>query len=129
MLVTLTVGDWSNDGHGMTDVVAVESNKNIESILAAYKKGTEIVGFELHEQCRAYEDNSFPMKHYEKLMDLEVDLELEEEAEPDSSSIGLISGDDFAAIYIAICKLGDPEIQMDVVQLRNINIGGYGLFY
>lgn len=40
----LVLGDWSNDGHGRSDKVLVESNKTVKEIQDAYKASCKLTG-------------------------------------------------------------------------------------
>ena len=55
--INLIVGDWSGDGHTVTETVTISSNCSVDSIRLAYKEGSEILGFDLSETvCREFED-------------------------------------------------------------------------
>lgn len=48
-IVELIVGDWSNDGHGQTDVTVIESNLTPSEVKAAYSLGVDKCGYGLFE--------------------------------------------------------------------------------
>ena len=57
MLYSITVGDWSNDGHGMTQVQVVEIDGATEEELTAnYFNNIEKYGIDPRTICRDYEE-------------------------------------------------------------------------
>lgn len=86
---TLTVGDWSNDGHNQEETYLFEVTGDVESLTgegcpefqgdprmqrhptwgcaskpnlwAYYRKGVEVTGHDVIKYCNDYEDNHIPM--------------------------------------------------------------------
>jgi hypothetical protein len=57
--ITVTMGDWSSDGHGKTESVVISTNLTSEEIEAGYKAGTKIIGKSfIDKYCENYEDSS-----------------------------------------------------------------------
>ena len=127
-LINLVVGDWSHDGHGITDTTLIRSNRNYDDLIKAYKAGCEIVGFELDNICRSYDDGELPVDNAEMLRDAGFDLNTLEGYEGVDEAI-YITSEDFTIIYLAICQMGDPKFLYEYVTAYPIHIGGYGLFY
>ena len=61
MILKLSIGDWSEDGHGICDEVYIESNYDVQAIRKAYKDsckktgltfnhGTNYTGLDLDEE-------------------------------------------------------------------------------
>lgn len=140
---TLVVGDWSDDGHGKTDVIIIHSNIESEKIMGAYRKASKKLGFKLIDDvCTDYEDSMLPTQDLKKLMDHGLRLEqifepgydeLEEakRALENESSEGIsLWPDSYAKIFLFIVGLGDPTFGYKIVEddTSRINIGGYGLF-
>ena len=48
MRVKLTIGDWSDDGHGKSKEIIYESNKSIEEIQQAYKDSCKLTGLQFN---------------------------------------------------------------------------------
>jgi len=44
MKVKLTIGDWSGDGHSVSEILVYESNKSVEEIRQAYKNSCKLTG-------------------------------------------------------------------------------------
>lgn len=131
MLIILTIGDWSMDGHGKSDDFIFESSHCIKEIASAYKKGVKICGVDITNLCYDYEDNTLSKEDVDKLkatfpQSIYDTFEIEEPSKyRDFYSIWI---DGFVQIYTAIVKLGNPEITLECRILPAINIGGYGLY-
>lgn len=122
-IVQLTVGDWSDDGHGKVDNTLVKSNLNKDDVLKAYKDGCKVCGFDITKYCEDYEDNSVPMELIRKVPPKILDSLYEETDEEYGAT-----SEDFAQIYLWICKQGNPNFVYKVFVPKEIHIGGYGLF-
>lgn len=130
-LVTLTIGDWANDGHGRTHRVNIRTNLSKPAIETAYKKGTQLLGFDFQEEvARGYEDNELPAEYYQRLV--LAGLPVEDIFGPDSveDENRYLDYDTYWLIWVFIVKLGDPSFRWkQVMQGSDIKIRGYGLFF
>lgn len=122
--ITLTVGDWSDDGHGKTDTFLIKTKHNTKELNDAFKEGTRKIGFDLLKECDEYEKN-----------------ELSEKAESCLKKAGYYGNnapeeggaypEEYIEIYLFICKLGDPDFKYKLIKPEEgnyVNIGGYGLY-
>lgn len=143
--VKLILGDWSNDGHGMTDVTNILVNCSGDTLEEAYEIGVQIVGFDIKDTCHKYEDSSINA-HELTLLDIHgFDLnniegcykdEDDEEYDEDSRLEDVyLYKDEFVAIWLFIAGLGfkaltgeELIVNKTVDQVVSIKIGGYGLF-
>lgn len=141
--ITLVAGDWSHDGHGMTDNIFIKSNLTHKQIEKAYKAGAKKIGIDLVEDvCEEYEDTRLPEDLFMKLEETGFDVQSlhpyldtkwsEEELEDIRSGQEDVHlyGDKFAEIYLHFCKIGNPDFQYEIVSdsAPRIHIGGYGCF-
>lgn len=56
--IELKLGDWSHDGHGITESIYISSNISTLKLKKAYKLGAKILGFDFSEiVARNYEDS------------------------------------------------------------------------
>lgn len=140
-LVNLVVGDWSNDGHGISETITVNCNIDKDAIMAAYKAGSEKTGVDLVDGvCIDYEDNAIRKRDWDKLAAHGITLEqvlgefkgsIKDAKKALARDEGFaLYGKAFAMIYMLMAKLGDPTLEYEVSEddSPNINIGGYGLF-
>ena len=129
--ITLRLGDWSNDGHGRTEIFCIKSSLTVAQLEIAFAKGSKKVGFNLTDHCADYEGCVFPVENYEKLLTMGLDDELKDSDlldEDDEPELHL-GCEDYTRFHMFICQLGDPNLVYEWVSDENvINIGGYGLF-
>jgi len=157
MQTTLTVGDWSDDGHGKTSSHTFEHN--CPDLEAAYVAGSLCLNYseqyyEYYSQktvtrssldvlahvAVAYEDSSIPNEIAERLIQHgilpdETDGTYDpfyERDDDDTYRVGDTEG--FANLYMLIARLGyqattGVTFNYRPVKLNEINVGGYGLFW
>lgn len=145
-ITTLILGDWSKDGHSLSDTIHIASNINNKEIEKAYKKATKKLGFDfIDDVCRDYEDDLCPkdilnilIKYKFSINDLYIDpkftgdLENATEVFTNKDSDGLhLRKDSFLYIYLFIIKLGNKNFKYEILEEElnpSIHIGGYGLY-
>jgi hypothetical protein len=122
--IKLIVGDWSNDGHNMSDEIVIFSNIDGNQIRDAFKLGTEVIGFDLTNECSDYEQHQLSAKALACINDQFGDryrLDIDED--------GGVSVTTHVDLYLAIAKLGNAEFEWQLQHYSaTIDIGGYGLF-
>lgn len=66
----ITLGDWSDDGHGktMTTIVDIPDSISVEDLKDSYSKSVEEFGFRLEAIAEEYEDNVVPAVYAENLI-------------------------------------------------------------
>ncbi len=130
-MINLVVGDWSHDGHSMTEQATIKCNLEKKDLEKAYEKGSKKVGFDLTEEvCADYEDMSMPAEIVEKLKAAGIDaLEYAEKDEDEEDLSFAYNWEAFVELWLRIARLGNPELkyEMSSSESPNINIGGYGL--
>lgn len=140
-IVNLVVGDWSHDGHSITETVTVATNVSRVQLYKAYKTGAAKVGLDLEEEVAAdFEDNLVQIEQWRKLeaagLTLESVFNSKTCYELKNARQALAAGlpfhvyvEDYARIWLFIAQLGNPDVQYKVkpVDIATINIGGYGL--
>lgn len=154
-IISLVLGDWSDDGHGKTATCVVKSTGTARDVEAAYNAGVDTLVFQygdairdmLDSLCEDYEDDAIPgqlrawlveagILHFnvenhvfgEYCMNRSLGQYAWEALDDDED--GRLDIDTFAEIYVGIARLGGIDIELvpdthDYV----VKIGGYGLFY
>lgn len=157
-LVKLTLGDWSDDGHGKTDTIIYLSNKSVEEIRKAYKAsckktkirldhetaiGINAADFETaqkHSVASEYEDGDLTKFHIDTLTPFGFSVDkvfkgLEYEIDDDGSTY--LYPDTMAALFVWFVKLSLPDWAPEEIEIepingywnKQLNIGiGYGLY-
>lgn len=127
-VVNLILGDSGGDGHEKKSMTSIKSNCSKQEIKLAYQEGTKLVGFDLTKQvCSEYADNKISPEFYNKLVELGLPDECENEPECETEPVSLWLSS-FTEIYLFIVKLGNPDFDYEFLQNSDIDIGGYGFF-
>lgn len=138
--ITLQLGDWSHDGHNVTEVYSIESNLSPEDLQKAYRRGVARIGIDIEDLCDTYQEGFIEEDDYRTLRAnglKDSDLVVPEEdynntSAPISLSVvdGCLAMDTkmFARLYLWCCRLGDEGFQWTFTEEPIFRIGGYGLF-
>ena len=119
--MTLVVGDWSRDGHEMTEDFIYTVNRTPLEVEKAYSLGKEIVGVDITKECEEYEDNEIRGEVWEKLTKAGFAMQ-----GPDDEGFYPAQ---FAEVWMFIASRGEPFLEYALVKGSYHNIGGYGLFW
>jgi hypothetical protein len=126
----LVVGDWSSDGHGISDTTVCICNHSNGEVMDAHKKLAS-KGINLLSQCNRYDDSKLGKDFIEKLNGIGFNLS---EIDFDDLVLGegevYINGDDWVKLYMELVKIEIPDLQYKFINdgLPSIYIGGYGLY-
>lgn len=147
MKVKVTMGDWSNDGHGMTqvDIVELPTVMDESELAEMYVLGRNVIGFDMTEQvARGYDQGYIEEEDYNRLLELgyepykfkKVAGMWDERPEKGDERIWITAEIylDFYMFFIATGykkKIGTNDsfgyyIVSD--DMPSVRIGGYGLF-
>lgn len=130
---TLTVGDWSRDGHNQFDVIPFKCNSSLATVSAAHIKASKDFDLKLEDQCKDYEDYHLSIEFYARLLEAfkdnpDIIALIDEPADEETGPwIDTIT---FAELYMQIAKLAILDLEWELIKTSesNENIGGYGLF-
>lgn len=130
----LVLGDWSNDGHGKSSEILLESNKTVKDIQLTYKRSVKLTGVNFSKDvCGGYEDSKLSKPVYDKFCTFGLTKELlmsfdEGELEIEDFESGgelRLSQEMFIKLWIWFVKLSDPELQINIVEDDIPPINGY----
>lgn len=154
---TLTVGDWSMDGHNLTTTHTFKSNYSLAQVKDAYTKARIQYDLDLSQECRGYEETKVSDQFFNRYREVFADNQLaldvfiddyelggiahhytdpddheelaELRAEIEDEDEGYLNADSFAEAYLFMAKLILPDLVYDTTNYftDNENIGGYGL--
>ncbi len=123
--VEFVAGDWSRDGHGMTEKITYACTHDASFVQKAIKQGQKKAGVKLDGVCRNYDDSHVPENVAMKLIEAGYKgFEYEEGAELDT----YVSAELWIDIHMFLATLASPEIEFQPVASGEILVGGYGLF-
>lgn len=122
--IGLQYGDPSHDGHGMYETDYYWSNYNIHEIQKAFDKidNEHSINFD-NTVCAEYGECTLSEDH--KDLFTSIGLNIDKYIEEDGRYVH-----DFTGLYLAIAKLGLPDLHTEFIKedAETISIGGYGLF-
>lgn len=128
--ITLQLGDWSHDGHGLTATYSITSSLSIKEINKAYKKGVKKIGVDLGEDiCRDYEENFISMQYLHSFIEAGYTSNYFNISNSiDGGSV--LTQEEYLQLYLFTVKIGNNKFEYTLVNDKEtiIQIGGYGLF-
>ena len=121
-----TLGDWSGDGHEKTEVFTLESSHESSELLNAYRKGVEIIGYDILEYAQEYEDFEIDPIAAESFEKLGVEFDMD-------GDVYYLHHEIMLDAFIATIKQGDPTILIEIVDgdedlVHTFGSMGYGCF-
>ncbi len=150
----LVLGDWSDDGHGKSEKLLIESNKTVEEIQNAYKDSCKLTGISFNGDNEDYtQTNRFwvessnyriAVEYEEPKLTSEV-LEVLEKFKCPKGIIENYNEEPYYRSYIDLwdwfVKLSLPDLEFNIVKEddgipcingywnKNLNVSfGYGLY-
>lgn len=130
--VHLLLGDLWNDGHGKSHSIVIETNLTTDQILESYKKGCEVLGFDVQKEIAAeYGDNKLREKYSQRFEELGLAWVWHVEGDEDGPID--LDCDAYAELWLFAARLGAPKaigcaFVYNVITPDAVHIGGYGLF-
>lgn len=135
--VCFTLGDPSGDGHANTSEYHMVSNYSAKEIDEAYKKATEILGFNFVEKVGSdYEDNELREPYFSILVEKGVIKKEDYKYEYNGKTLfdTYLDESDFIDIFRNICKLILPDLvikgrDLEEQQISSLEGAAYGIAY
>lgn len=137
-IIELVVGDFSGDGHDRKRKQLYRSNLTCTEVERAYKKGCEIVGFELDKESeyRGSESCKLEQEPIQALIANGVDMSAflriqgfdpnTYKLEHDVYHHLTIEG--YLFLWLSIAKIGNTTLAWQEFEPNCIDVGGYNLF-
>lgn len=135
--VCFTLGDPGGDGHANTSDYHMISNYSAKEIDEAYKKATEILGFNFVEKVGVnYQDNELHEPYFSILIKKGIIKEEDYKYEYDGKILldTYLDESDFIDIFKSICKLVLPDLvinhrDLEEQQILSLEGTAYGIAY
>ena len=135
--VCFTLGDPGGDGHANTSDYHMVSNYSAKEIDEAYKKATEILGFNFVEKVGSdYQDNELHEPYFSILVEKGIIKKEDYEYEYDGKTLldTYLDESDFIDIFKSICKLVLPDLvinrrNLEEQQISSLEGTAYGIAY
>ena len=130
-LIEFIIGDWSGDGHSISEKIIVISSHSLLDVREAYKKGVLQTGIDLFEICNEYEEGTIPKEVIPLFDHVEIEEGYEDEIMP--------SPKEFFQAILKLIRIGNEEIKFEELETQCFNgwwskdkyfngFFGYGLF-
>ena len=135
--VCFTLGDPGGDGHANTSDYHMISNYPAKEIDEAYKKATEILGFNFVEKIGVnYQDNELREPYFLILIEKGIIKKEDYKYEYDGKTFfdTYLDESDFIDIFKSICKLVLPDLvinrrNLEEQQISSLEGTAYGIAY
>ena len=135
--VCFTLGDPSGDGHANTSEYHMVSNYSAKEIDEAYRKATEILGFNFVEKVGSdYQDNELHEPYFSIFVEKGIIKKEDYEYEYDGKTLldTYLDESDFIDIFRNICKLILPDLvikgrDLEEQQISSLEGAAYGIAY
>ena len=137
MKIRFPIGDWSGDGHGQCEYFIAETNDGVTlaQVREAHFKSKEVLGFDIGDICRLFEESSLTKEQATKLKELNF-------YDEDIMDSGSLWTQDIFEIWIFLLNHIDPSLGLveagdSVPEIhfygkdekgRHLNTPGYGVF-
>lgn len=140
--IKFTLGDYSRDGHGMSDDYIVESNKPVEHLCELHLSCIKTLGFDIGDMCREYGENQLAESIFDILKEHKI---LEDEClyYLETNDFVIEDPDELLGIWLSVLIYLDPTLTLLVKtpdeipsmhfygydeKKRHLNNPGYGLY-
>lgn len=139
MIYSLTVGDWSGDGHDKTVDILFETSYDADQIRELYRQAVDKSGVNFFDRVSSprtlleeYEDRYINNEDVDALIQIGVKLP-ELERDYDNQIYYAVTTEALGNIFLEMVKSQDSKFDYKIVTLPSINLYtlggcGYGLF-
>jgi len=126
--IKIVCGDWSNDGHGMTESITIKSNFTKDQLESSYVNGSKILGLDFRKTVGTdFEDNKMSQAQMDLLHKHNIYVEVDEYYGEDGYYA--LTSEEYIEIILKICELGNLGFVYEKIETDDFHIGGYGLFF
>ena len=134
----MTIGDWSDDGHGLNRSYLISSNAPVETVREAHYRIKDVTGVDVEDICSEYENDVIDAENVQRLQKIGYPLE-------DIATDGTVcmNEKEMARLWLFLLQKADPELKLsfgvkeEIPTLhfygydekgRHISFVGYGVF-
>lgn len=120
--IRLTIGDWSDDGHGRTADFIVNSNLPVEEVREAHFKIQETTGVDIESICSEYEEDEIDEESVEILKDMGFQF-----SNSTGMGDGITSPAEMARLWVFLLQKAEPNLKLEIQNDDIPNLHFYGL--
>ena len=136
---TISIGDWSSDGHGISETLPFECNYAVEDLINAYKKSCKKTGLQFNHNedytghkpknwsansdyenrliCTEYEDGVLHAFARNILKEHGIDPFIDEEND-DENECMFDDGTEFAELILEFIKISLPDLKWEEAAVK-----------
>jgi hypothetical protein len=132
----MSIGDWSDDGHGKYKDFIVQSNMPVEVVREAHFAMNDVTGINIENICNEYEETLVSAETTKIIRDLGFEFDYVDNGEAD------VYPEEMAQLWLFLLQKVNPELKLEIIKdeipdfhfygfdAKNRHIGqvGYGLF-
>lgn len=145
-LFSLTIGDWSFDGHNQSNVVIIRMDEPSEESAKDFfertlQAGAELIRKSICDYCTDFEDRKVDKLYFHELSSCLKDIGLLHHMGPARLHASTPDNESFAGQYVEVDPMlfidllllqsmvgAGREVKYQLLSLQNTNCGGYGLY-
>ena len=120
--IRLTIGDWSDDGHGRTADFIVNSNLPVEEVREAHFKIQETTGVDIESICSVYEEDEIDEESVEILKDMGF-----QSSNCTGMGDGITNPAEMARLWVFLLQKAEPNLKLEIQNDDIPNLHFYGL--
>ena len=123
----LILGDWSGDGHNISEKVLLEVNHPVETIQNAYKSSVKKTGIAFHDKSGEFKGKTIATNYEQGLDDIpeevlkvlkEYNIETPQSEDGDQT-------EEYTKLWFDFVKLSLPDVQYKIIEDKIPNINGF----
>lgn len=128
-IVLLVLGDWSNDGHGMSETIPFCTEYTSAEIAGFVEKAEEKLGIKIDDIASEYDEPWVYEGTHKVLVLHNVIGESDLDPFDDTKDRYYLGPREYTQIYLNMAIIGNEGKSVgEVLKLDKLEIGGYGLF-
>lgn len=135
----MSIGDWSDDGHGKHEDFIVESNVPVQTVREVHFSMKDKLGFSIENICSDYEGSMIDSETTKAIMELGYEFE---DIDDDDGEVYMYP-EEMARLWIFLLQKVDANLELKIIKdeiptlhfygfdnkKRHIGYVGYGLFW
>ena len=143
--IKFVLGDWSCDGHSISETFIVESSIPVEKLREVHFKSTHVLGFDIGSICQEYGKNWIEKEFYYKLKSILLwgDDDIDDTYWEEENDRYIIQDSiELLGIWLDCLQAIEPNLVLNIIDddipkmhfsgydnhNRHLNVPGYGLY-
>lgn len=124
-VVTIVIGDWSKDGHEVSEEFDFKINCTNEELQQAFLDSIKLTDIDLSNECAEYREYKFSEACVKKLSGMGYDFSKKFDAYDDTGTTYCGQPEGFADLIMWFCKLSLPKLKYSQQRTKKVFFNGY----